>query len=510
MIDLTGVPKHRRTRSEMLASVWSKLTPGVNTYNHFSYLGRFPSSQMPKVVNCEAPMSASSAYFSDLNWFTEKQADLVVAKNAVDTLDISVRKMDMPVTRDYLQCPLYSRSLEVVLEKFRAALTQTSMSVDEVLDSIEMDKATGYILRQNGYKKKYEVILKGIHSDFFDVSLLQEKPIWLACGKEREFLYRQDYMGAKKQRTFIVEPFELLFQHKLIYGHQQEGMKNTWWSAYGFNPYEGGTTVLANRLNKHKRKTMFDVVRYDRLFPHMRDVFAIKNVCLPDSPFKQWVTDNCCDSYVVLPSGDLVFKTWGNNSGSGSTTVDNIIGMAICLVHFLLRLGVSEQQIDALVEACLFGDDVVLTDDVDVPDSVWKSELIATFALYGFKFDPLVVSNNLEDMSFLGFSFSSHGNMWFPKYDLGTLAFGFTHNHNTMDRYAEISKMCSLLLMSAGHGEDIFNKFREELINSLINCDDKRLSFLKVNQFAGVPTYVQTIQWYSGYESSNIAQFLFF
>lgn len=488
----------------MVASVMSKLdVNAINSYTNFTYIGRFPTPPIPRVARYEAPITSFKSVFNDYNWFEREMSDLVVAKNTVKTLDKSVRKMDVIPTRDYLECSYFPRVIEFVADNFREALTQTSMSIDECFSSMDMDKATGYILRQNGYKKKYQVISQGVWRQFLDLGLIKEIPLWLASGKEREYLFRSDYVEDEKQRTFIIEPFELLFHKKIIYGNQNTGMKNAWWSAYGINPYEGGVNRMARRLLKFKRFTMFDIIRYDRKFPHMRNVFSIRNRFIPESPFRDWVTENSCKSRVVLPNGDCIEKDWGNNSGSGTTTGDNIIGMAIPIVHFLLRLGVKEEEINQMVDAFLFGDDVVMGDNLDIPDDLFREELERTFRLYGFEFDPLVVSHSLSDMEFLGFKFEKYNGMWIPKYNLGVLSFGFIHNHDQIDKIAEISKFGSIMLMSAGHGEVIYNKFRDELINVLCNYNDERVKFLKFNNFAGVPSFEETMRWYLGLESSS-------
>ncbi len=510
MIDDTGMPKVRKSRSEMVSSVLKMLKPGVNTYDYFNYKGRFGVMSFPKVVNVEAPLVSFIDRFENPEWYLERAYDLIVAKNTVETLDVSVRKMDNQVVRLYQQCPLFRPAVEFVKSKFEVALTQPGMNISEAFQSMDMNKAAGFVLKQNGYKKKYQVVSSGIYQDFLKPDIMKEIPYWSACGKEREFLYRTDFVLNKKQRTFIIEPFELLLHHKLIYGKQNEGMKNFWWSAYGFNPYGGGVGYMANMLLRHKRFTMFDVIRYDRIFPHMREVFEVKNEFLADNPFKQWVTDNCCCSHVVLPNGDLIEKDWGNNSGSGSTTVDNIIGMAICIVHALMRVGVAESEIDEYVTAFLYGDDVVMSDDVNISDALWAANLEETFALYGFKFDPIVVSHSLSDMSFLGFGFSKHDYCYIPKYELGVLCFSFMHNHNKMDTFSEICKMGSIMLMSAGHGEDVYNRFRDDVIRALIHCDDSRLALLKHNNFSGVPTYINTMHWYAGFESLSSVVLYFF
>lgn len=138
----------------MLASVMSKLAPGKNTYEYFTYLGSFPAAKIPVVSNYEAPKTSFCSYMSNYDWYCEHSADLVVAKNVYDTLDISVRKMDAQVTREYLKCPMFEGACNIVSERFSEALLQPSMSLEQAFLSMDMSKATGYVLRQNGYKKK--------------------------------------------------------------------------------------------------------------------------------------------------------------------------------------------------------------------------------------------------------------------------------------------------------------------------------------------------------------------
>jgi len=506
------VPKHRKTRSEMLAGVMRGLGSGINTYDHFTYLGRFPAAQLPRVAKFEAPLISFHDRFDDLQWFVDQSSDLVVAKNTLATLDLSVRKMDQKPSRAFLETENHYRAVDLVAEMFEPGLRQTGMTLSEALEDMDMDKATGYVLRQSGYKKKYQVVATGVYLDFLNKDMLKEIPIWLASGKEREYLYRSDYVDKKKQRTFIIEPFELLLHHKLVYGKQNEGMKNIWWSAYGLNPYEGGVNGMAQNLLRFKRFTMLDVIRYDRKFPHMKAVFDIRDKFIADSPFRQWVRDNCIKSRVVLPNGDFIEKDWGNNSGSGTTTGDNILGMAICIAHTLFDLGLDEKQVKELVFSYLFGDDVVIGDNCTwISNEEWEKGFRTTFALYGFEFDPFVMSDDLKKMSFLGFSFAqTNTGFWVPKYDLGVLTFGFIHNHDTIDGFAEISKCISLMLMSAGHGEIVYNKFRSEVVNILCNYSDNRVNFLKFNNFSGVPTYAEAYSWYLGLESSINCDFLVF
>jgi hypothetical protein len=409
---------------------------------------------------------------------------------------------------------IFLGALKIVDEKFSDILRSSFFNIEETIKSIDWSKAPGFIETKSGFRKKYDLLMNGYISEFFCFpEVINEIPIWKASGKEDEWLTVEEYMEEFKQRTFIIEPICLLFHHKRIYGRQVENFKNFWWSAYGFNPYEGGVHDMAQRLLKFKRKFKFDGKKWDRMFPHLQEVFNLKNKYLPDDPFKAWVTEHNVNSHVVFPNGDFVYKTWGNNSGSGSTTMDNILGMAICLVHSYLRLTHGDMSIfdnNEKVFAFLFGDDVVGGDNLDYTDQEVERVVRETFGLYGIELDPYQASENLEDMDFLGFTFAQVRGYWIPVYNKSKLMHSFLYNLKRMENDGEVSKILSLLIMSLGHGEDFYTELSNIVKTILVNVDTELSLLLRENNWSMFPTYDGLFHWYVGLEGqhSTVLSFL--
>lgn len=485
---------------------WSKCRPGVNTYEYLEYCGNIPQAPIPTVFRPPPLYGDLVKYISKgpFDFLVEKQGDYVYSWPTVKTLDVSVRKMDRKVNYSFRQDPNHYRALTFVDNMYRDAFTTRHMTLDEVCSDLDWSKATGAAWTMAGFRKKADILRAGMVEAVMDPSVVNIKPVWKAVGKE-EYRLRSDYYDQLKQRTFIVEPFELLFHRKRIFGVQNERMKNVGWSAYGVNPYSGGVQTIATRLLKHKRFFMLDGKLWDRVFALLAEVYDIKCKYIPDDPFLQWVVKNGVCSYVILPNGDIVFKTWGNNSGSGCTTVDNITGMSIILSHAFFYLGMTVKELEK-VECFLFGDDVLGSHSLPdtITDEAIEKAFRYVFGLYGVELDPFLSSSDLTQFSFLGFTFRQHNGQWIPCYPLDKLAYSALHEPTYVSPNAEISKLASLMLMSAGNGEIVFNQFRQALCDVVLNVDCESAFILRKNSFASVPTYHQVIDWYLGLESINV------
>jgi len=481
-----------------------KLVQNKNTYKYMEYIGTLPASPLSRFgsKSCEPLLSVVWSYCAHLacfSFFQLNAGDFVVTLDTDRTLDVSIRKMDVGVVRDYLSCSHYKDALKSTEFHYHRALCVTHMGDEETLLGLDLKKVGGAALTAAGYKTKEDFVKSGQLLTAYDSRLLRINPIWKACGK-RELKKRAEYIGAFKQRTFIVEPFCLLYHHKRLFGNQNEAMKGEGWSAYGFNPYDGGVNNLAVQFNRFRRKTMWDGKGWDRVLPHVRDSFNIRADNLRSDPYMQWVIDNNVESFLYLPNGDVIFKTWGNNSGSGSTTVTNILCMHICISHALLRWSHGDSKVFELVYCKLFGDDVVMADNLPMSDTELETLIRSTFSLYGVVLDPYVSSNNLADMEFLGFAFAvdETDNLWFPRYNLPRLCSGLLYSADKMHIDAEVNKAYSLMLMSAGHGEDIYNSFRIVFEQLLVSINTSLAqTFLEV----GVPTWLDTMNWFKGLET---------
>jgi len=495
--------------------VMSTLRESDSTYDAFVLLGRFvlgATYEHSPNVECEVGKLAKTYIVDNYDKIKSWRGDFVVSKSTKELLDISVRKMDVKPEYRFRSNVMYKKILYWLDHYWRDALKQSHMSPTEVLNSIDMDKAAGFVLRQNGIKKKGEYFFKGGLTQIVDKAIMNEKMLWYAVGK-LEKKRRAKYIIEKSLRTFIVQPSAGVYHHKRIYGKQGMAMKGFWWSAYGMNPFEGGVARLAAELNKFKYKFMWDAIRWDRIAEWMNEIYDLRDKYVNDDDFRAWVRENVINSFVVLPNGDLIYKRWGNNSGSAQTTPDNILGMSYIMLAIFAAIVNGDdymmEHINDFMFAKMFGDDVVGSFTVSgVTADSFMEQAIETFQEFNIKLDPILVSENLEDMSFLGFDFKNDETYgWVPKFNLEVLANSFLFNVESIEPEGEISKLVTIMLMSAGNGEKIFNTFRDATLEVLLNFQCKMGSDIMRH---GLPNYEETMSWYCGYEGSQSTFFNFF
>lgn len=499
-------PKQNGDRGELMRKLWDSVQVSSSVYDHFELIGRVGVAATPDYA--DPRMHRGKAFESVDNDVQERILKLAgnycYTKSTKKHLDVSVRKMDKQPCYKFLDDPYYERAFDYVKRKFEDGLTQPHMTPSEILADLDLTKAPGFFETWRGFRTKADCVLGGVLSEYMKPEMLDEVPIWKVSGKN-EIKETDDYVGKFKQRTFIIEPFNMLWHDKRIFGNQSNGLKNNWWSAYGFNPYDGGVGSLWTTLSRFRRYWEWDVVGYDRIFALMAEVCKIRTSFSAPDPFTQWVTDNKIRSILVLPNGDIISKYWGNNSGSGTTTGDNIIGMSIILSHAFFRAGLNEKQVDELVHAFIFGDDVLGGDNLEFSDEFMRELFISTFALYGYTLDPLIISHSIEGMSFLGFELHEMDSHFVPKYKLPRLAFSFANAvSDSEDTEKELSKMMSLMLMSVGHGREVYDLFRLSLKQSILRSTCKMSARLMRNGLdSNIPTFDDTLAWCVGMESTG-------
>lgn len=503
------MPRKDKTRKELIQDVMGTLMPGINTYKHFTYLGRFPIKPIIDDCNYEMPKNEYISCVSKelLEQFELMAGDYVISKSTRKHLDISVRKADVKPIYDFEKHEFWRRSFDYVCEMNREVLTVCSLTLDEVYNSIDLTKSAGFISGLSGFKTKDMWFKAGFFPQIFDSDVIYEMPIYKYIGKVEPRL-REHYVDLDKQRTMSVQPPELLLHTKRIFGNQNENMKGHWWSSYGHNPYQGGVDKLAHSFRKFKRFFMLDGIGWDRKSSWMKAVYQMRVMFLQPDYFLEWCARNNMSHYCVLPNGDFIWKDWGNQSGGGNTTSDNIFGMefVMTLVGAILCKG-DLGKLDSSLHCCCFGDDVVAGDNFSCSDEELRSTLIHTFALFGIEIDPLVISKKLEDMTFLGYRFKKIFGGWIPQYDLSRLSRTFLSDQHKMTLDGQLTKLYSVMLMSAGNGVEKFNLFREAFLEVVCNSQANRYAKLFLQY--GVPEYSEVISWYLGSESSKSSGLFF-
>jgi hypothetical protein len=484
----------------------------AKTYSYVKYIGTVPVQPQPLRAKCELVENNLFLYAPDyFKTFCNKEAgDYVVSNSTAEHLSRSIRKVDAPVVHRFREDrENFVKALDYVNSQFSVCFKAPDMDSIQILDETVLDSSSGVKFAQMGLPKKGDVLRADLHNLEFPHPNMEEMVLWKVSGKI-EPRTRHDYVDEMKQRTFIIQPFDALWHTKKYYGNQNKAMKMVGDSYYGFNPYEGGVNRLAHSLLRHKRFWMLDGKGWDRLLPMMREIYLLRDQFKTADELLRWTRDNMINSYLVLPNGDVIYKEWGNNSGSGNTTCDNILGMDIVLGHVFSYLGYSKEEIKARTHIAIFGDDVVGGDSLtEVSDEKLEAAFRHVFTnLYGIVLDPFVITRDVTELSFLGFEFAKYCDWYVPAYPLEKLCASVRGNVKSMKVEAELAKFASLMLMSAGHGITVFNFFRNALLEIIGGSDHPKCVELRKSDLnITIPNFYSVMAWYIGFEGESFDSF---
>jgi len=427
------------------------------------------------------------------------------------SLDISIRKMDFARVTLYKQNACWKEAVDLVYNMNMEVWKSGIASPEEFVILMDFDTASGCPWAQLGLKKKKDCVKSPyVMAYTLDIDrVIKERPIWRVVGK-REWMHK-DLIDKGKVRTFIIPPFHLYWWQCVLFHRQGVAIKLRWWSAYGFNPYMGGVNVMAKRLLTRRKYCSYDVAGWDRRLPVMRKIYRMRCRYHPEylRDVSDWTAENSCCSLLVLPNGVVVEKDIGNNSGSKKTTDDNIVGHELILTYSLMNYYRNRASIKRDPEfhdlpAYLFGDDNIMgLDDIDDND-VFEEEMRGRFGDFGLGLDPFLISENLEDHTFLGFKFKQlDSGDWIPMFDQSRLLASFCFMIEVQDKDAQISKMWALTLMAAGGERYTFELMRRATKSVLKNLEWGVSPVIDSLKRVGLPNYDRVLAFYLGIESSS-------
>ena len=336
---------------------------------------------------------------------------------------------------------------------------------DLVYDFIDMTKSPGYPGSLFHIKSKKDA--------YCDPGFLKHKQDMRESGYNRpafhkvtpkvEFLPTEN-IDAGKCRLFVI-PELLLLESQIRFGKKISlALKEFGWSAYGFNPYCGGANKLANRLLTKRVRFYYDVSGWDKflnvldmIYSKVRKYNGYEKMSKQEKEEFDWMVTNTVYMFCVFYDGSVYEKRYGNGSGSGTTTRDNILAHVIIMAVILYTafyekygkypnpIFVAQQVIN------LFGDDSINAVDEEF-DKVLEDGFVANiFSHFGMKLKFFYggLDYPLEKMEFLGFRFSKHDFGYLPLYDVKRLATSMVYKGaNSNSREAMLSKTFILTLMS--------------------------------------------------------------
>lgn len=443
--------------------IMPKLHPKYSEFTNMKFLGTVPTGcnlkhKLPYIRD-----------FSMYNQYLGSNERKMISEVAGDKFYLSVpnlENVEFSISTFENRPPVnfrdifHQRALSYLDVSYRSICVDPISTSEEITTYIDYSRSCGYPANHFGYKNKRELMLDRQFQSWFHAGHhLREIPIWSVCPKE-EFKDKQDLIN-NKIRLFTIPPYPLLYE-QLRFGKKiSERLKNFKWSAYGFNPYSGGAHRLAQRLLLKRIRLFYDVSGWDKYFPLLSDVFDFirHNSIIPDFliPNFQWMCENTMKYVFKTPHGTVFEKDYGNPSGSGTTTRDNILGHVIILASALIecyyiKYGVyPEMSLISEQIIYLFGDDSVISLDEEFDHILSDGYLASHMAKYGLKLKFLYggLDYPIEQMQFLGFTFKKIGDYYYPLYDVQKLFTSILYKNGRNDsREAYTSRLFIIMLMS--------------------------------------------------------------
>lgn len=487
-----------------------QVVPSERQYDYIKVLGRTSIWSGPVPYDRDNRVRYPDYLFQQLSRtqqsvLTSRAGEFYCSKPSIKAIDKSIKKMDVGRIF-YEDTPHWDQACDLVWEKVGALFKLHSrfMGLEELYTTFDLTTASGIPWVKMGLRTKADCLGSSVFWAYFVESVTSHRPPLWRVSYKHEWLASSD-LDEGKGRTFIIPPFHYLLLQKMCFQSQNSALKNFWWSAYGFNPYMGGTDRLAKSLLVENRFMYYDVRGWDRILQVMQDVYDLRLEYLyprVNPLLLEWVSYYAINSYLVLPDGTLIYKEWGNNSGSGNTTTDNILGHMLILATALLEL-YEDPCVVMKIIAVIFGDDNLTA----LPYHSFSNEEIeevvrGVFKSFGFDLDPFKITDNLEECSFLGFEFVQHPLGWIPKYNMGRIVSSFCYTiEKGISIQKSISRAWSLTVMSAGD-EEVFKDLSEALYEYLAFQQDSTDPIVKSFVQMGVPTYEACINFFLGLECS--------
>jgi hypothetical protein len=285
----------------------------------------------------------------------------------------------------------------------------------------------------------------------------------------------------------------------------------------------GGANLLAQRLLSKPIRLFYDISGWDKYINIIDEVLRIAFRCsnIPDSlkPHFVWMAQNTTNFLIATTEGDVFVKQYGNPSGSGTTTRDNIFAHVIILATILseayfLKTGLMP-EFDILSDQVvqLFGDDSILALDYEFDLVLDKEFLSQRFAKFGLKLKFLYGGEQypLDRMQFLGFTFTKFQDTYLPRYETDRLSTSIIYNGpNSNDRESYLSRYLTIMIMSFPDPKlyGVLKSGWKPLCQNILNSGNLTNSEKAYCQFINLTT--DDIQnFFTGLESSFLSDFFF-
>lgn len=491
-----------------------------------TYLGNLPGSM--KIKDGETHTRVRSPYLQFVNPYVQRMEeicgeDYFCVRPVKLNVEKTINSWDQKKPTTFQNDESFKKAIMYFSSRYGPKFRDCKMNTEELSDAITWNKDCGYPGNHYGFVSK-EDLNSDPDYNHWEENLKMGKefpPIWDVRPK-KEFLPFVD-VASGKIRLYQVPPLHYI-KYQLKYGKRiSERIKGFRWSAYGFNPYSGNFNSLAQQLLRKKIRFCYDVSGWDKFLPILMYVYnEILNRNEDDWTEEEkeefrWVVTNVCSPIMKMPDGTTYMKDYGNPSGSGTTTRDNILCHVIIMAHALIEAYFLEHgeypSFELLDEQVvkLFGDDNIAGVDMDFSLIIDEKFLSNHMEKYGMKLKFLEggVNHPIEKLSFLGAHFTEKDGMYLPEFDTSRLATSVIFDQGNLNLAQYISKVRVLTIMSYPTKDwEPFKAMYNNMIDNLIDyqTDDPVMNSI-VERGHLSDTFVE--QFYTGNECTLQSSFGF-
>lgn len=501
--------------------VWS---PPQREYKSLIYMGRVPnrinlkSKQNPYHRQVSSNVGLLGPYYDRLKVMAGDEFYMV--EPSLENVNATIQSFDDAKFGDFRDL-YFDFGLKHLRMEYGSIFPDGVADSEELASYIDWTKSAGYTATFHNIRSKGDLVKDEayLRSEYHLNPTKTEPMVSVANKKE---LKRKTEILAHKMRLFYIAEFHLCKAQVKFGKRSSNRLKNYKWSAFGFSPFSGGVHQLAMDLSSKIVRFYYDVSGWDKFIPIMKDLYKIIFQCSEIPPVHleewMWMMKHTVEFYCCLYDGDVVLKTYGNCSGSGTTTRDNILMHIILAAAFLaeayhVRNG-SWPRHDLLAEQVvkLFGDDSVFAVDIEFEHVLYRKDepdgfLRKFFSRLGMKLKFLHggVDYPVEKMEFLGFRFEKIGDRFYPYYDPVRLATSFIYINDKQDSLEAYVSKCFVLTMMAFATEcrEVFLEAYRTLIG-FVDRQPHLTPGLKSFTMIGPLTTEVLEAFYSGLETSLI------
>jgi len=384
--------------------------------------------------------------------------------------------------------------------------------------SFVLNRSATFHFTAAGYKTKGDVLMD---PDFYELVWHPfDMLCWWRVSPKHEYLAIEDIINENKIRTFIIPPMHLLFWQK-VFGCADENIKKYQPGdiRYGITFQYGGYHRMIMAHGDDPESLIWytlDASGWDRLIPILNACWDLRRRGLTIPPsiqkFYDWMISNTISSYLLLPNGDVIWKDWGNNSGSGTTTGDN------CIMHQIIsdytKIYAQKRNFANIDDhnADLYGDDNQATfpciwegKDLDLILESFKQILVDVYGHFGLtiKKHTCVVQKGPIGVQFLGATCTKHGDFYLPAFNSSRIYAAMT---TCIDKHSiddEVSK-CYALMHLAWNDIELFDILYNMLFSAMRDTSVQG-SFLNSVRKRGLPSREEVInRFWIGTEAESI------